>query len=70
MDLELAPIAQCDVDDVRKSIDGIIEKALGLPSIHSLRELLVREPGLSAQDINPQATQDSLDIEDNDEEAA
>lgn len=43
----LKPLAQVDCDPVRIEIDDAISKALGLPSLGVLRELLVREPGLT-----------------------
>ena len=49
---KLAPIAQLNVDPVRKDIDAAICKALKLPDLGSLRELLAREPWLSAHDIH------------------
>lgn len=49
---ELAPIAQLNVDPVRKDIDSAICKALNLPDVGPLRDLLAREPGLTAQEIN------------------
>jgi hypothetical protein len=48
---ELAPIAQLNVDKVRQEIDAAICKALGLPDLGAIRDLLAREPGLSAHDI-------------------
>lgn len=50
--LGLKPIAQLGEDVARKEIDAVICKALGLPDISSIRTLLAREPGLSANDIN------------------
>lgn len=50
-DLELAPIAQLHVDPVRKKIDAAICKVLSLPDVEPLRQLLAREPGLSAEEI-------------------
>jgi hypothetical protein len=52
-DLELLPLAQLDKDPVRIQIDDAISKLLGLPSFAPVRELLAREPGLSALEINP-----------------
>ena len=43
----LKPLAQVDSDPVRIEIDDAISKALGIPSLAVLRELLVREPGLT-----------------------
>ena len=48
---ELAPIAQLEDDETRQEIDAAIGKALKLPKLDALRELLAREPGLSARDI-------------------
>jgi hypothetical protein len=48
---ELAPIAQLHVDPIRLEIDAAICKALKLPDLRPIRELLSREPGLTAQDI-------------------
>jgi hypothetical protein len=48
---ELAPIAQLDLDPARKKIDSAICRALNLPELRPLRELLAREPGLSAEEI-------------------
>lgn len=45
----LMPLAQLDVDPVRKEIDAAICKALGIPTLKVIRELLVREPGLTGQ---------------------
>ena len=43
----LHPLAQLDADPVRKQIDTAISKALGVPTLAVIRELLVREPGLT-----------------------
>lgn len=48
---ELAPIAQLDADKIRQKIDSALGKALKLPKLDAIRELLAREPGLSARDI-------------------
>lgn len=48
---ELMPIAQLDLDPVRRQIDAAIGEALGIPDLSAIRELLAREPGLSARDI-------------------
>jgi hypothetical protein len=45
----LYPLAQLDADPVRKQIDAAICKALGVPTLAVIRELLVREPGLTGQ---------------------
>lgn len=51
--LDLLSLAQLDKDEVRIRIDESIAKVLGLPSLAPMRELLDRELGISAQDINP-----------------
>jgi hypothetical protein len=60
---ELAPIAQLHIDPVRKKMDAAICKALKLPDLSPLRQLLAREPGLSAEDIGS-ANSDDGDEED------
>jgi hypothetical protein len=52
-DLELKQLSKLAEDEVRIRIDEAISKALGLPGVGAIRELLAREPGLSAQEINP-----------------
>ena len=51
--LQLAPIAQLDADKARQAIDAAICTALELPDLQPIRELLAREPGLSAERIGP-----------------
>jgi hypothetical protein len=53
--LALAPIAQLDQDLNRRRIDTLFEGILGLPSVQPLRELLAREPGLTARPITRRA---------------
>ncbi len=50
----LAPIAHLDSDPVRMKIDAVLGKVLRIPDLHMIRELLAREPGLSAQSISQQ----------------
>jgi hypothetical protein len=52
-DKELHPIALLDKDPVRCQIDDTICGVLGLPSLDLVRQLLAREPGLTAHDIAP-----------------
>lgn len=52
----LCPIAQLDSDPIRGSIDDALCKALELPPITSVRELLAREPGLNGREIVPKHT--------------
>ena len=51
--LDLAPIAQLDADIARQAIDKAICSAFALPDLQPIRELLAREPGLSAERIGP-----------------
>lgn len=44
---ELKPIAQLDTDDTRKAIDEALCRALELPDLRGIRELMTREPGLT-----------------------
>jgi hypothetical protein len=67
--LELSPLAQLEKDAVRLRIDDSISKVLGLPSLTSIRELLAREPGLSALEINPRQAEQN-EIEDDPAQAA
>ncbi|PDT15755.1 hypothetical protein CO670_16225 [Rhizobium sp. J15] len=46
----LHPLAQLDADPTRLKIDQAICDALALPSLTPVRELLVREPGLTGRD--------------------
>lgn len=46
----LTPLAQLDKDPVRMEIDQAFCDALGLPSLGPIRELLVREPGLTGKE--------------------
>ena len=45
----LLPLAQLDTDPTRIQIDQALCTALSLPSLTPIRELLVREPGLTGQ---------------------
>lgn len=51
-DQELMPLAQLDEDQVRGRIDAALCESLQIADLSSIRELLAREPGLSATDIN------------------
>jgi hypothetical protein len=61
---ELLPLAQLNVDPIRSKIDDALTTALGLSSVGPIRELLAREPGLSAQEINPHLAQANLAVDD------
>jgi hypothetical protein len=58
---ELAPLSQLDGDSTRQRIDSALCAALGFPDLSPIRELLSREPGLSAQDINSIPAEESED---------
>ena len=60
---ELAPVAQLNEDPVRIQIDDACSKVLGLPSLAPVRELLAREPGLSAVEISPRQVEASIEDE-------
>lgn len=47
--LTLRPLSQVDRDPHRLQIDDALCEALSLPALDSIRELLVREPGLTGQ---------------------
>jgi hypothetical protein len=49
----LQPLAQLKTDIIRCKIDAAISGALSIPDFVFIRELLEREPGLSAKDIVP-----------------
>jgi hypothetical protein len=51
----LDSMASLDTDKIRIRIDSVLSKNLKLPDFKPLRELLAREPGLNAKDINPRA---------------
>lgn len=48
----LAPLAQLDSNPAWYRIDDVFCEALDLPDTSAIRELLAREPGLSAQEIS------------------
>jgi hypothetical protein len=50
---ELAPLARLDTDATRCTLDDTLADVLGIPRFGPIRELLAREPGLTAQEINP-----------------
>jgi len=54
---ELSPIAQLNTDAIRRQIDDILSKVLRVPKVDPIRELLAREPGLTARDIMPRIVQ-------------
>ena len=64
----ISTLAQLHNDRGRQSIDKALSDALGLPDLAPIRELLSREPGLNAVDINPRVKPD--DDDEADDEAA
>jgi methylase of polypeptide subunit release factors len=57
--VSLRPLAQLDADLARLKIDEAICDALDLPSLAPIRDLLVREPGLTGRDVSAGREQDS-----------
>ncbi len=64
---ELNALIQLQSDANRKRIDDALSDTLGLPSLAPIRELLAREPGLNAIDINPRQTNDEDEEGDDDD---
>lgn len=60
----LAPIAQLNIDPLRREVDATLGKVLKLPDLQSIRELLSREPGLSAEGLAPATHEEEEDNED------
>ena len=58
----LDALSRLDGDSVRRQIDAALSEVLGLPDLGPIRELLAREPGLTAHDIGSRPTQQSLDL--------
>ena len=67
---QLEALAKLDHDPNRRRIDDALSAVLGLPSLAPIRELLAREPGLTARDIAPRQTQSALDPEEPEDEDA
>jgi hypothetical protein len=63
----LDSLARLDTDNVRHGIDDALAEALKLPDLSPIRELLARDPGLNAKDINPRIKQAEM-LEDEDED--
>jgi len=61
----LHPLAQLEADPTRLKMDEAICNALGLPSLAPIRDLLVREPGLTGRDVSGDAATTSQVIEPN-----
>ncbi|MGH6851365.1 MAG: N-6 DNA methylase [Methylocella sp.] len=67
---QLEALANLDHDPNRRRIDDALSTVLGLPSLAPIRELLAREPGLTARDISPHQTQPAPDPNEPDDEDA
>lgn len=53
----LLALADLNKDDVRKQIDNALCKVMEWPDLQPLRQLLSREPGLTAQSLSPKPEQ-------------
>jgi hypothetical protein len=60
-DKELGPIAKLNTDSTRNKIDSAICEALKLSDLTPIRELLAREPGLSAQDMPVRSSHEEVE---------
>lgn len=65
---QLDPISHLNSDATRLQIDETISTVLGIPEIAFVRELLVREPGLSAKDIAPREGGSSFEKEEDEDD--
>jgi hypothetical protein len=59
---KLESLAKLNSDPVRRQIDLAVCNALDIPAPSFIRELLDREPGLNAKDIEPRAAQVDADL--------
>lgn len=59
----LQPLAQLDNDPTRIMIDAALCKALNLPALEPIRDLMVREPGLTGQEFGTSVADDTSDEE-------
>ena len=57
----LEPLASLNSDSTRREIDEALAEALKLPDLTPVRQLLAREPGLNAKDINTHTDEDEDD---------
>jgi hypothetical protein len=64
----LDPVSHLNSDATRLQIDQAISSVLKILDISFVRELLVREPGLSAKDIAPRAEQPALENEEDEDD--
>ena len=60
---KLDAIARLAVDPTRRAIDNAFSTVLAFPSLAPIRELIAREPGLTAKDIAPRITSTQLNLE-------
>jgi hypothetical protein len=64
----LDPVSHLKSDATRRQIDQAISIALEIPDPVSIRELLDREPGLSANDIAPRAEKPTSEMEEDEDD--
>jgi hypothetical protein len=64
----LEALAKLSSDPVRRAIDDAVAKALRLPDLSYVRELLDREPGMNAREIAPWPEEEPVMQEENGEE--
>jgi len=65
---QLEALAKLDHDPNRRRIDDALSNTLGLPSLAPIRELLAREPGLTARDIAPRQMQVAVDRDEDEDD--
>lgn len=63
-DHDLKPLAQLKTDDTRCEIDSAISKALDIPEFSFVRDLLHREPGMTAKGLPPRNPVENGDRDD------
>lgn len=63
----LDSLSNLNSDIVRGQIDQAISEVLDIPDLAFVRELLDREPGLSANDISPRAAKPAYEIEEDED---
>ncbi|NRF10805.1 N-6 DNA methylase [Agrobacterium pusense] len=66
----LRPLSKLDTDPVRLRIDDALCAVLDLPSLTSIRDLMVREPGLTGRDFDPSKPDDVTDDDEDEVEGS
>jgi hypothetical protein len=59
---DLEPLADLKTDPVRSEIDGSVSNVLKIPDLSFFRDLLDREPGLTAKGIAIRAVQNDFNV--------